>query len=1212
MQQFLKTVAEQINTRFSGQLHRIAIIFPNRRQSVFFKDYLQQILTPPAFLPEMLTIEELVQRSSLYPVADHFVQSFALYDAYAQVMAESKNEQPLDYEKFYTIGDILLRDFQELDAYLCHVTQVYEQLKDIEGIEKSFDILSDEQKQFLKTFWSSFSSERKSVQQQKFLELWGMLPAIYELFHQKLAEQQLTTQGMVYRQLAAEKQGRQGFTDGWQHIAFVGFNAFNKSEETLLQRWQTQGKASLWMDIDDHYTANPQHEAGHFIRRNLYKLQLKNELPLLKEIAGKTTPIQVISAQGSVAQTKYLSRWLNGPLSHKGVPHSNPPLVPPLENRGKESIAIILADEGLLLPVLQSLPPELGNVNVTMGYPLKQSVLFSFIQTFFLIQIDLAIHQDRDVSHEQVQAFLQHPLCDWADAVKKNLQYRMVNEVMLRIPLNQLQGHSDIGNYVFSPLHKPTDIFSRLLSLMEAFHRNKKFETDSLLLGLLVQVWQTVQQLKGLFMGSLTPASPYGEEPNKSGLTPASPHGEEPKPIPNNSNIQNKTQQSYTEAPLSVRRGDGGEASGHHFQTADKKSWNQLKEFGRINRTDQTEAEEILWQHLRNNQLVEKVRRQHTINGYIADFAFMQNHLVVEIDGGYHNEAEQKLYDEARTKHLNDHGYEVIRFTNEDVMNDLASVLIKISSALKSGLTPASPHGEEPKPATESTTTQNKKQDFYRGAPLSVRRGDGGEATPRTTAPPNKNDGLSLPFLTQSLRKQLSTISVPFEGEPLQGLQVMGLLESRGLDFDHIIILSANEGILPRIQSPNSFLPYSIRRAFGLSVPEHQDAIFAYAFYRLLHRCQSMTMMYNATISDQSTGEVSRFVPQLEFETNFKIEKTDIRFELKSNAATPITIEKTAEVMKQFNPYFMPEKPKTFSPSAINSYIHCQLQFYFRYLARLKEPDEIQDEVDAAVFGNIVHNLMELLYKSVQAKNGHWNISREDIGWMKTQIPILLPQAFIDGWREKSKKPVEFTGRLLIVAEVVKQYANAYLDYDAGIAPFTIEALETKFNEAFYITVNGRRRPVYFSGYIDRVDIVAGIHRMVDYKTGSDEMEFTTIEKLFDRNEKKRNKAALQTLIYAWSFSKKFPEKARFEPALLPLRIMQQQGDSFNTQFISKISRAEKMLINADTIHPVLNQLEDQLRVVLEELFDTRVPFAQTDDVERCTYCPYVGICGRE
>jgi len=248
----------------------------------------------------------------------------------------------------------------------------------------------------------------------------------------------------------------------------------------------------------------------------------------------------------------------------------------------------------------------------------------------------------------------------------------------------------------------------------------------------------------------------------------------------------------------------------------------------------------------------------------------------------------------------------------------------------------------------------------------------------------------------------------------------------------------------------------------------------------------------------------------------------------------------------------------------------------------------------------------------VLEKNGHWQISKEDIEWMKTQVPVWIQQAFKNGWREKSKQKIVFTGRLLIVAEVVTQYVNAYLDYDATNVPFTIEALETKFNEAFYITIKGARRPVYFSGYIDRIDIVGGIHRMVDYKTGGDEMEFTTIEKLFDRNEKKRNKAALQTLIYAWSFSKKFPDKSRFEPALLPLRIMQKEGNSFSPQFVSKISRTDKLTINADSIHPVLNQMEDHLRTVLEELFNPEIPFAQTDDIDRCNYCPYIAICGRE
>lgn len=959
MQPFLKNVAEAIAQRFGDQLYRIAIVFPNRRQIVFFRNYLQQILTPPAFLPELLTIEELIERSSSYTIADHFTQSFELYKAYTQVVRKKYNDQIIDYEKFYAIGDILLRDFEELDASLSNIDKVFEQLKDIESIEKKFDILNDEQKQFLKTFWSNFSAEKKSAQQQKFLHLWEMLPTIYQLFHQLLSNQQLATQGMAYRKLVSGET-RKNFIGNWNHIAFVSFNALNKAEETILQQWQKQGKASLWVDADEHYVVNQQHEAGYFIRKNLYKLKLQNELPLLKNLATANTQIHIIATQGAVTQAKLVPQWLSQ-FTQTSI---------------QESVAIILADEGLLLPVLQSLPPEIRNVNVTMGYPLQQSILFSFIQLFFDIQIDLAAHHDRDINYKLVHAFLQHPLCDWQNEVKQYIQQKIIKEVLLRYPLHQLKNHTDIGNYIFTPVQQSVEVFDRLSSILEAFHYDEKTETDYLLKGLSIQVWETIQRLKQLFI----------------------------------------------------------------------------------------------------------------------------------------------------------------------------------------------------------------------------------------TLPSQQ---INLTFLAKILRKQLASITVPFEGEPLNGIQIMGLLESRGLDFDHIIVLSANEGILPRVRSVASFLPDSIRRAFGLRVFEHQDAIFAYAFYRLLHWCKHMTITYNAIVTDNSTGELTRFVPQLAFETKFKIENTNIHFELKSKAPEPIIIEKTPEVMKQCNAYFASENPKTLSPSAINSYLHCQLQFYFRYIAKLKEPDEVQDQVDAMVFGNIVHTLMELLYKAVRIKNGHWKIVKEDIIWMKTQIPTLLQQAFIEGWREKTKEPLAFSGKLLIVAEIVKQYANAYLEYDAANTPFEIEALETDFKEAFHIKINNKVKLIYLSGYIDRVDIVNGVYRMVDYKTGSDQLVFPSIEKLFERTEKKRNKAALQTLIYAWSFSKKFPDKKRFAPVLLPLRVMQEEGNKFVGLLKSKPAREPEEIINADNITSVLQQLEIHLKKMLEELFDVNTSFTQTDDWEKCTYCPYIQICER-
>lgn len=957
MQPFLHTVATELYNRHKNELYRIALVFPNRRQCVFFSYYLSQIIAPPALMPEQFTIEEMVQRSSLNPIASRVAQSFVLYEAYREIMQRVIKDLP-GYEKFAPLADILLRDFDELDAYSANIEQVYSQLKDIEAIEKTFDTLSEEQKEFLSTFWSSFPHNKKSSQQERFLELWDKLPQVYSLFHQRMQERQLSTQGVAYRNLAADKPSRKSFAEGWQHVAFIGFNAFNKAEETWLQRWQKQGKCSLWLDADAHYVNNPVHEAGHFIRRNLKSLKLKNELPLLQQLSEAQTPLNIIAAQGSIMQAKLLPQWLSG-----------------IKNISNMKLAVVLADEAMLLPVLQSLPAGIGTVNVTMGYPLQQTALFSFIELFFEVQQDLYLHRGATVNHKLVQQFLQHALCDWPADTRQRMGQKMIKDIQLRVPVNELKHHSDIGDYIFLPIFRSTEVFSRLLSLVASLHRHPNFKEDALLQGFFVQLWQLLQQLEQLF----------------------------------------------------------------------------------------------------------------------------------------------------------------------------------------------------------------------------------------ATLPAEQ---LSISFLANSVRRHVSSTIVPFEGEPLHGMQIMGLLESRGLDFDHLLILGANEGVLPYTKRPVSFLPDSIRRAFKLSLPEHQDAISAYHFYRLLQRCQSVTLAYNTNITEQSTGELTRFVPQLEYETNFKITYTGLRFNLKTTAPLPISIAKSPEVMKYCNAYFSKVNPKYLSPSAINTYLTCRLQFYYRYIAGLKEPDDMQDEVDAKVFGSVVHKLMELLYKALHSKNGHWQVTAADVDWMQQQIDMQLPEAFRQGWRERSKTPVEFTGRLLIVAEVVKQYAHTYLAYDATQTPFTIESLETTFREPFYIQVGDYKRPIHFGGYIDRVDHVQGTYRMVDYKTGADDTVFGTVEGLFDRNFKMRNKAALQTLIYAWNFRKQFPEKEQFEPALLPLRKMQEKGEGFSHQLVSKI-RGDSKKISSYNINDTLDEMEGHLRKTLEELFDIFVPFSQTDDEEKCRYCPYIKLCRR-
>jgi hypothetical protein len=361
MMTFLETVASELYNLHQHRLHRLAVVFPNRRQSVFFRYYFTQVAAAPAFVPQMLTIEELVQQSSALPVADNLLQSFELYEAYKTVcIADGDDPEKLpDFEKFFPVGETLLKDFKEIDNYLLDIAEVCSVLYNLETIEKAFEQLTDDQKSFLKQFWASITN--KGQAQERFLKLWKRLPAIYSRFHEGLEQKSFTTLGIVYRRLAKGNASYPAFVKAWDHVAFVGFNAFNRAEETFLHDWQQSGYASLWCDADNYYLDDRKQEAGYFLRRNLHQLGLKNELPPLNTIGNSTNMIEVTAVQGHTAQAKIISNWLER-----------------FQGKPIDSAAILLADESLIQPVLQSLPESNIAVNVTMGYPLQHTPCFRF------------------------------------------------------------------------------------------------------------------------------------------------------------------------------------------------------------------------------------------------------------------------------------------------------------------------------------------------------------------------------------------------------------------------------------------------------------------------------------------------------------------------------------------------------------------------------------------------------------------------------------------------------------------------------------------------------------------------------------------------------------------------------------------------------------------------------------------------------------------
>ena len=955
---FLHTVAQQLYQRHQGQMHRLAVVFPNRRQAAYFSHYLQQIAEPPAIFPELLTIEALVTQSAALPIANPLVQSFALYDAFTTVSlaAGDAPENIVAFDKFYGIAETLLKDFGELDNYMADVGQVCHTLLGIEAIDKLFDYLTDEQKLFLRQFWAG--TLHKGAAQARFLLLWQRLPQIYLAFHKNLEAVQCTTLGMAYRQLGDNTPTRPRFAAGWNHVAFVGFNAFNRAEESVLLRWQQTGYCSLWFDADNYYVQNPEQEAGLFLRRNLHQLQLQNALPLLNAIATRTAPITVVAVQGKVAQAKWISEWLSN------LPSNVPGL----------GAGILLADEGLLLPALQSLPRDTPKVNVTMGYPLKQSVVYAFVEMFFGLHNDFAAHGHRTVHYSFAQAWLNHPFCDWTALQKEKLEAEVLRKMIQRLPYAQLQLAGSLSAALFAPLLSVADLFVRLRQLLEGISKLPTVAEDAVLQGLVAACWSAVQQAEPLFATL--------------------------KPQPN------------------------------------------------------------------------------------------------------------------------------------------------------------------------------------------------------------------LAFVSRLFRQQLAGITVPFEGEPLQGIQIMGLLESRGLDFEHLLVLGAGEGSLPRVSAPNTFLPDNLRRAFGLPVLEHQDSIFAYVFYRLLHRAKHITLVYNSLVSDSSTGELSRYAQQLQFETNMPFLTLNPTLPLSPQRRSPIAIPRSAAIGQKLSHYYKPEKPIALSPTAINTWLSCRLQFFLKYIASIKLPDTTTDTIDAAVFGNILHRLMERLYQGLLGSEKMVAITDGDIAHLHTRVEAETLAAINEVWRNAPPDAAfDMAGNLLVANRVAQQYAHAFLASDAVYAPFTLHSLEVQFAQRFDIAIGQNIVGLVLKGKIDRVDEKNGVFRMFDYKTGADKPEFKTVESLFERNGKHSNKAALQTLLYSWMFAQQYPDRPQFEPALAALRHTK-GSENASYRLLAKGDR-DGFEVTSEKMPELLTQVAQFLRQTLEELFDGTEPFDQTTDLRTCQYCDYKGICGR-
>jgi len=948
---FLQQVAADLLSRFGDELKDVAVVLTNKRPIVFLRKHLADLVGKPLWSPSFFTIQEFLRQSSALPEASPLTQFFILHRLHNDLLREEGRPEETP-DEFYPLAETILSDFAQLDYDLVVPEAVYTELRDIALLQQRFPHLSAEQQKFMRQFWESFSVGKQTAIQQKFLQLWGRLPVLYQRFKDELTRQKLTTTAGVYRDLAEGRASNPGFIDHYRATIFVGFNALSQSEVKLFKHWQESGKALFYFDADAYYLEDNLQEAGLFLRRNLRQYGLKNALGEVPTVlSNKTGRVTLMATSGRVAQAKVLANVLADKPEERAVPSNT---------------AIILADESLLIPVLQSLPESI-EFNITMGYPLMQSTLFGFIDLWLSIQQQLGVNSRFTVHHQDVKAVITHPLSGIPANERETLLEKIATHEWLEVPAAELQLVTASYPHFFKPQSGNRRVLQALHELLDG-----------------------VLEYRG------------------------------------------RTHQL------------------HHLEAV----------------------------------------------------------LIVAVK--------------------------------------------KALNFLEEGLT--------------------------------------------------HQPDLQISFLTALIRKALLRVSAPIEGEPLKGIQIMGLLESRCLDFDEVYILGANEGTLPNTSLAPSFIPDSVRRGHGLPVLENQDALSAYLFYRLLQFPKRITVVYNAVVDDSNSGEVSRFVRQLAFESRFSLEQCTQHQPIRTIAPSePLEIPKTGEVWNKLMKYVEgdnPGRPKL-SASALTTYLQSPLLFFLKYVAGIKEPPRVTEEFEMNRLGTVVHLAMQDVYEALKAADEL--ITADRIRKKIRELPEICLRALSNVIYEDAAVLRTPNSMQRILLKVAEEYTSVFLNYDAThVAPLRIVELENDRDYVFPfpITVQGTPRTITLYGIIDRVDEVNGKTRIVDYKTGRDEVKYQGFETLFAPLSDKGNKAMIQTLFYTYVYEQVSGRRA-VEPNLYVARRLRSEGPLFYR------SGRGKFPAEGAELEEIKTHFVTFLRQTLEELFNPEIPFRHNPEAPAYPGDPY-------
>lgn len=475
----------------------------------------------------------------------------------------------------------------------------------------------------------------------------------------------------------------------------------------------------------------------------------------------------------------------------------------------------------------------------------------------------------------------------------------------------------------------------------------------------------------------------------------------------------------------------------------------------------------------------------------------------------------------------------------------------------------------------------------------------------------NGDMDVDINTLRRLIKQLIAAATIPFHGEPVVGIQIMGVLETRNLDFKHLLLLSCNEGNMPKGVNDSSFIPYAIRKAHGLTTIDNKVAIYSYYFHRLLQRAEDITIVYNNTTDNGHTGEMSRFMLQMMVDGQQKIKHYNLLADNSPIAHKPKSVSKTGSIKEKL------DGMKSLSPSAINRYIKCPLMFFYQYVASIKEPDCEDDVVDNRMFGNIFHKSAQLIYDDIMSHN-NGRIEKASIQkYLNTKglLESIVDRAFNEELFKvkNSMRSPYYNGLHLINRKVLIEYLRQLLHSDQRTAPFEMLALEDAvYTQIAFETEDNNVRKIRIGGIIDRLDRVTDARtgvstiRVVDYKTGIQATrKIKEIEEIFsDMNiSQKHSDYYLQAILYSLivdNSTKYNKQKDCVSPALLFVK----QASKENYDPVLEIDSQKIANVREYKV-----EFEQHLKEVLHDIFNTNLPFTPTTDNTRCDKCAYRRIC---